>query len=78
MFACVSVFVRACSCVFVRRVTSWSFRFTGCPFEGQWGPGELGFAAGLSKSSVALLIFSSSGADVVFTFTSEATLSSGG
>jgi len=46
--------------------------------QGSCGPWELGYAAGLSKSSWALLKFSSSGADVVFTFTSEATLSSGG
>ena len=34
--------------------------------RGSMGPGELGFAAGLSKSSWALLKFLSSGADVLY------------
>ena len=73
--------VRACSCLLVRVrslrdvVVVTVHRLT---VQGSCGPGELGFAAGLSKSSSALLKFSPSGADVVFTFTSEATLSSGG
>ena len=44
--------------------------------QGSCGPGELGFAAGLSKSSLALLKFSLL-RKVVFTLASKATLSLG-